>query len=415
MLKNRYNGWTSYSSEKENLRVVICPELGGRIMEFSLDDHNFLFINPNLIGEKNIQATQSWDQTWQNFGGDKIWPAPQGWDGKGEWPGPPDPVLDGGDYSAEILASNSIALTSPRDYHTGLQIERTITLTDEGVSIKTIFKNITEETIKWSIWAVIQVDNNKEQSDMYRIIVPRKKDSIFEKGYKTMHGLVNNPQYKNDGKYFIVDYKYIVGKVGIDSNAGWVAFFDRSCGKVLVVEYDFQAEAEYPDQTPVQIWTQGRGTFYSRNSMRELVNDRAKNPGYSEIELLSPLQDIEPHSEMSFSYKMKACTIPTEMTINDVSQYAVTVEELAVSRKEESVLISACYGFFQKGQVRLVLSCDDEKEILINSMEVTPTKEFNLNQTLESFLLQNVQAVVLEYTNNKGVSHIIEKKIICKI
>ena len=33
---------------------------------------------------------------WKNYGGAKTWPAPQGWDGEGQWPGPPDPVLDSG-------------------------------------------------------------------------------------------------------------------------------------------------------------------------------------------------------------------------------------------------------------------------------------------------------------------------------
>jgi hypothetical protein len=32
----------------------------------------------------------------------KMWPAPQGWDNQQQWPGPPDPVLDGGPYTAEI-------------------------------------------------------------------------------------------------------------------------------------------------------------------------------------------------------------------------------------------------------------------------------------------------------------------------
>ena len=35
---------------------------------------------------------------WKNYGGAKTWPAPQGWDGAGQWPGPPDPVLDSGRY-----------------------------------------------------------------------------------------------------------------------------------------------------------------------------------------------------------------------------------------------------------------------------------------------------------------------------
>ena len=39
-----------------------------------------------------------------NWGGDKVWLAPQGWENEDQWPGPPDPVLDGGAYHAEQFA-----------------------------------------------------------------------------------------------------------------------------------------------------------------------------------------------------------------------------------------------------------------------------------------------------------------------
>ena len=37
------------------IEVAVAPELGGRIMEFSLSGRNFLFENPLLKGAENVQ------------------------------------------------------------------------------------------------------------------------------------------------------------------------------------------------------------------------------------------------------------------------------------------------------------------------------------------------------------------------
>ena len=98
---------------RDGLKVRVVSELGGRIMELSLDGFNFLFVNPVLNGAKNIQPEKSWNGIWQNFGGEKIWPAPQGWDTDRQWAGPPDNVLDGGYFKILSADENSITTQSP--------------------------------------------------------------------------------------------------------------------------------------------------------------------------------------------------------------------------------------------------------------------------------------------------------------
>jgi hypothetical protein len=62
---------------------------------------------------------------WLNYGGDKLWPAPQGWDGEDQWPGPPDPVLDGGPYELAVIEARgsqvAVRLTSREDPRSGIQ------------------------------------------------------------------------------------------------------------------------------------------------------------------------------------------------------------------------------------------------------------------------------------------------------
>jgi hypothetical protein len=55
-------------------------------------------------------------------GGDKLWPAPQGWNNDAQWPGPPDAVLDGQPYRAEMLDGGAaLRLTSRDDPRSGIR------------------------------------------------------------------------------------------------------------------------------------------------------------------------------------------------------------------------------------------------------------------------------------------------------
>src|SRR5690606_9267285 len=84
------------------LKVLITPALGGRMMQIELNGHPYFFNNEALLG---AVAEDGETDKWLNYGGEKIWPAPQGWGLPDHWPGPPDPVLDGGAY--EVLEQDS--------------------------------------------------------------------------------------------------------------------------------------------------------------------------------------------------------------------------------------------------------------------------------------------------------------------
>ena len=113
--------------KNEFIEVAVAPELGGRIMEFSLSGRNFLFENPRLKGAENVQPTSAWDGKWLNYGGEKIWPAPQGWgDPEREWGGPPDPFIDGGRFEVLAEGENFIEIASPVEPRSGVRISRKI-------------------------------------------------------------------------------------------------------------------------------------------------------------------------------------------------------------------------------------------------------------------------------------------------
>jgi len=364
-----YRGWDTLSLENRWLTVHIVPKLGGRIMQLSLGEDELLFVNRSLEGEADEGL--SGKGIWKNFGGEKVWPAPQGWSSEGQWPGPPDPVLDGGEYRCEVKEKGQneiVSLTSPKDNYTGLQINREISLKDDSscVHVKVTFSNIKGSPVRWSVWSVCQVALPEESiGGKYKIVTPVSCKSKFNGGYKVLHGLANNPQFTSD-KYgnMIVDYQYLVGKVGIDSSEGWVAFVDIQTGKVLVMSFDAEQKDEHPDDASIQIWTQGSGETYARGRVNRYPSDRQLNPPYMEMEILSPLKLIAPAQEYSFSYRMSACTIKRGESIMCANEFGVISKPLTIEQDETDYHISGQYGLFSQGVLKLKLTKRDEKNIM---------------------------------------------------
>lgn len=295
--------------------VEIVPEWGGRLMGFRFQGRNLLFANP-LFSEGAPSDAQKGG--WFNYGGEKIWPAPQGWDDpQRQWAGPPDPVLDGGVYQVVDQTEDSVSLASPIDPKTGLQIFRTIHLVpkEARVEISATFRNHADEHRKWSIWPVVQV---AIPTGACEATVP-----VAGGTWRILHGLVNNPQFVQEGEMLRVRYQRLVGKVGVSAPADWAAFSDLERGIVLVARAESPMEGAFPDAMPVQIWTSGRGAFYSRGALKVMSDDERENPRYLELELFSPMAMIPPKGEMRFRYSLAACCVPRGESVQSVSTHEV--------------------------------------------------------------------------------------------
>ncbi|WP_133767315.1 hypothetical protein [Amnibacterium kyonggiense] len=148
------------------MQAVVLPALGGRLISLRHSSREFLWHDPSLLDDAfrprvpvTPQPAGSPMESWQNWGGDKSWPAPQA---RGiadvGWHGPPDDVFDGGVY--EVLdrrSEDTIRLRSAVDARTGLQQTRTIVLTDVGARIKTTITNRSTQPRTFAPWEVMQV------------------------------------------------------------------------------------------------------------------------------------------------------------------------------------------------------------------------------------------------------------------
>ena len=366
-----FHGWDGVRLSNGIVEAVCVPEIGGRLMQFSLGPHDYLFMNPELLGKRFTFEEHAGDGTilhWKNYGGAKTWPAPQGWDGEGQWPGPPDPVLDTGRYGSETNndeASVSVLMTSPPDARTGLRIRRLLSLgaASSRLQLELSFENISERTIRWSIWDVAQMSCMTADGGLNEdcwLYIPT--DPKRERPYEILFG-DDNPQYQLDAEsdLLAVQYRGIVGKIGVHSPAGWIVFADRRSGFVLCMQFPYEREAEYPDKgATVECWTESPGAP-SPIPIR--------SPGYiMEAEALSPLFTLQPGKVASHRVTWSAAYCPAPIVA--VTEVGCIHQPLGVEIKDGWARIQGIFGCFQEG--RGEIECLDEAGGVVGNIALGP-------------------------------------------
>lgn len=136
-----YHGYQhAIELRNDTTRVVLCPEVGGRILEYSLNGHNVLYLS---------QAERDWRP------GDK----PQGSAGRfdigPELVIPQRSILWSGAWQAQITGPRSAKLTSARDAATGVQLIREFQLaenTSQLLCTQTI-ANVSDQVKEWCHWS----------------------------------------------------------------------------------------------------------------------------------------------------------------------------------------------------------------------------------------------------------------------
>ena len=371
-----FHGWDAIRLNNGIIDAICVPEIGGRLMQFSLGDYDFLFMNPELLGKRFSYEEHAGDGTilgWKNYGGDKTWPAPQGWDNREQWHGPPDPVLDSGIYSRET-DSRTVTMTSPPDPRTGLRITRRISLASAAsrLQLDLSFENVSERTIRWSIWDVAQLNcmaSDGGINDDCFLTIPLDSNRVTP--YSILFGDDNAQYQRLTEDLLAVQYQGIVGKIGVHSPAGWVAFANRETGFVLCMQFPYFPDAEYPDKgATVECWTESPGAP-SPIPIR--------SPGcILEAEVLSPLYTLCPGESASHQVTWSAARCPGPIVA--VTDVGCVHQPLRVSRQENGLRIGGAFGCFNAGRARLDIVDGDENPLhQIDLGEVSPLQALNLD------------------------------------
>jgi hypothetical protein len=392
----RTGDWTVYQISNHTVSLEIAPLVGGRILQYKLGGHGFFFVNAGQLGKPVPPATLGQAGAWGNQGGAKLWPAPQGWDGADQWPGPPDPVLDGGVYTVLDRSGYSMTLQSPDDKeYTGIRFTHKISLDSvgSGVAFDVTMKNISGRQIRWGICSHVQLDASLSGGKGFnhlRLFCPLNPDSRFEKGYDVIFGEKENPSYRinADSSKFEAEYLYRVGKAGIDSPGDWVATVNPETGDVFVQKFTFVTGADYPEGSSVEVWTNGTGSYHAYGQDFTGENDPEQNPYIFESEIISPYATLQPDEEYHCHFRWFATNAGAgETQIQDCSEAGIILSELqttVVSKddKQLEIQLTGKFGVFYPGE--LVLKAQDSEgktlaeEIL--QQDVSPLQAVNLQK-----------------------------------
>jgi hypothetical protein len=386
-------GWRAAHLENGLVRLVAVPDIGGRIMAYDLGPYAYLYVDRQLAGRLFSATENQGDGTlasWKNYGGDKTWPAPQGWANDEQWHGPPDPVLDTGRYRMTELDADettaSVRMVSPDGSPTGIRIAREATLyaNSTRVTLDLSFHNVSNRSVRWSIWDVVQLraertlpDGSPSYDPNCVLTAPLNPESRFPDGYEILFGGPCNSQWNSDPEagLFFADYHWEIGKVGLDSRGGWAAFANKTAGYAFAAQFPVFPDQEYPDDgADVEFWTVGRGQVGNLNYEH--------TPIYlMECEVLSPYYHMAPDAIVSFRIEWGACRCPGPIV--DVTAAGCVGQKLNAARQGGYVHLKGAFGVFDEADLALVWK--DQAGHLLEQVSLGPASP------LDTILLDQVR------------------------
>ena len=263
----QYKIWRgSYRISNGIVDLVVVPQVG-RIMRFAEVG------KPNLLWEGDQeQARATKPGGWANWGGDKVWPAPQDL-----WGWPPEREYDGVAWTVKPIR-NGVRMTSKTPTaKLGVRFERTILLNNSSTSVE-ITNTLINDSIKsqrLSVWEVCQVDDPKE------CILPVWKSKNHPNGWSVYHGDKVDGLVRELGHELHVTRDLKRGlKYGSGSPTGEITAIVGNYS--ITMGSPFDIEKDYPDGGNAQ------QLYTSANPNR-----------YAELELVGPLTTLAPGKSAS--------------------------------------------------------------------------------------------------------------------
>lgn len=364
-----YNNWGSdWDSicvvKNDLITIAVLPKVGGRIMQYDLENHPSIYIHPESKGKVPSDGNMV-------IGGFRTLPSPQS---DFTWPSPPK--LDCKPYTCFVRSTNSdstviymesqIEDSNDEKYrkHKGLQFKRLITVykASTRVRVELIMLNKGNSTMKHGIWDITQsscTNNGSVDKKNFWVYFQRDPSSDLGggKGYvQYMHEGTDNSQWRPDaapGGIMGVQYMQETGKVGADCSAGWICFVDQLDGYAYIKTFTYQNGKEYPDSgASVQVYT------YNNMDMVE-------------VEVLGPLTTLNAGDSVIMVENWYASRASGPVLA--VNKAGLITKRLEAQQMADSMTVSGTYGLFYPGMVRSVyVNLEGEEVLVADSVTVTP-------------------------------------------
>lgn len=181
-----YKGWDGLRLERGPLALVLVPQVGGRIMSMQWRGQDLAFVNRDWQG-RVLDVAQFTDFRdvkrrlgFVLWGGEKTWLAPQD-----RWTDEvPFIDLDSGVYALSTDEDTvSVIMASPICRETGVQIERTISLSESigHWTVQHTLRNHSDRPVSWAPWSVAMLRRPAT------VFLPVDGTSAFPRGLRTFN------------------------------------------------------------------------------------------------------------------------------------------------------------------------------------------------------------------------------------
>lgn len=404
-----YFGWKAEELRNRWVKLIVVPQLGGRLMQVTFNGHDFLFVNDQLKGQVNPPDTEHF--TWYNYGGDKIWPMPEGSRDEQHWPGAGGAILDEAPFTLRVLSRGNecaVRLTGPGDPQIGEQYIRDIRIGSDTpvISFHAVMKNVSGYPQTWSEQSVSQYnaaapsDPTEFNSELWGV-TSANPSSVFPSGYHVRTGSEDNPGCEVKDGLFKLHWNNTEREIWVDSPGAWLAVVDGTTKYTMVERNRYDARADYPGQSTMIFYTTGEHqhhkgngttlgeappTSQSANGATPKQNSVTKAPipiAYMEAEVNSPIVELAPGE----SYAMDTTWYPTRMGEDfKTTTYSGAVgTPLAAAATDIGLTLSGNFGVFYAGSL-IARYYDRSGQILSTAklMDVTPIDQVNLQTTVQA-------------------------------
>jgi len=360
-------------------------------MQVIFGGHPYLFVNKHYLGQYHPPSEATANLNWFNYGGDKIWPLPEGDQDERHWPGPIADALDDGEYGFKILSEQPtcrVLLEGPPDPQTGLQYSREIGVRSDSpeISFHAVMKNITGHPIEWSMQSVSQYDTSDGKNGLngnLRAYAPVNRSSAYPDGYYARTGLGHSPAYSVKDDLFLLHWLNLQSEIWLDSTGGWLAVADGASRYAMVERFNYQPTASYPGKATVIFYSNGPTLHVNEKGEPSLSKDNPDDAlHYLEAEINSPLVKLSPGE----TYAMDTKWFPTRIDapITGIEDAGTIAGPIHVSPGAHGLLLTGSAGVFFSGKLALYFyDRNGIRSSVLPLQAVDPLEPLNLHEEFQ--------------------------------
>jgi len=384
-----YRGWRALRLTNGMVTLVAVPDVGGRIVEYKLGGHPFLWLNPAEVGKTYPQPRTEAERRWHNFGGYKLWPV-----AARRWQGPPDPLgsaLDEGKWTGKILTASGrnveVELRSPEDKGTGLQITRSIKLFGASSQVRIAEKvtNISNDTVAWAFCGYAQVPGSLESGEKYseqaRLYLPLNPETKHQPGYVMLQqGGAGQLKVLPDN-LLQVSCQGEAMSLGADSFAGWLAYLDEKHDYGFIQRFQPGKLGDYPEQDAT------------------VLIEVSAQQSTMQTGLCGPTRSLRPGESYDLTLDWYATRVGGPVV--QVGEIAAIQKPLKVERADGKTKLTGVLGVFMPGILAFTLQNAAGQAIgQPTTLKVTPAEVVKLDQALPDEA--EAKQLVVELQNASG-------------